>query len=51
MAIRPPYRGGLASLNHNFFISETLIFLRGEIDSSGKTGGGFLVLPPGDSNY
>jgi hypothetical protein len=45
MAIRPPYRGGLTSLNHNFFVSETTIFFPGELDSSGKTGGGFGVLP------
>jgi hypothetical protein len=37
-----PHAGGLASLNHNFSISETGIFLRGALDSSGKTGGGFL---------
>jgi hypothetical protein len=32
---------GMASLNHNFYISERDIFLRGELDSSGKTGGVF----------
>jgi hypothetical protein len=31
----------MASLNHNFFLSEREIFLRGALDSSGKTGGGF----------
>src|SRR5581483_2098907 len=41
---RPPCRGGLASLNHNFFLSERRIFLRRELDSSGKTGGGFLAV-------
>jgi hypothetical protein len=39
---RPPCRGGLASLNHNFCLSERRIFLRDALDSSGKTGGGFL---------
>ena len=38
---RPPCRGGLASLNHNFCLSEIDIFLRGALNSSGKTGGGF----------
>src|SRR5581483_5397294 len=38
---RPPCRGGLASLNHNFCLSERRIFLCGALDSSGKTGGGF----------
>src|SRR6185503_15484546 len=38
---RPPYRGGLTSLNHNFCLSERDIFSRGALDSSGKTGGGF----------
>jgi hypothetical protein len=33
----------MASLNHKFFLSEREMFLRGELDSSGKTGGGFLV--------
>jgi hypothetical protein len=33
---------GTGSLNHNFLISERKIFLRGKLDSSGKTGGGFL---------
>ncbi len=42
---RPPCRGGLASLNHNFCLSERHIFLRGELDSSGKTGGGFFGSP------
>src|ERR1700753_4105505 len=36
---RPPCRGGLASLNHNFYISEREIFLGDALDSSGKTGG------------
>ncbi len=40
---RPPCRGGLVSLNHNFCLSERQIFLRGALDTSGKTGGGFLV--------
>jgi hypothetical protein len=31
----------MASLNHNFCVSETNIFLRRALDSSGKTGGGF----------
>jgi hypothetical protein len=36
----------MTSLNHNFFLSEREIFLRNELDSSGKTGGGFFgVLP------
>jgi hypothetical protein len=34
----------MASLNHKFCISKTRIFLRGELDSSGKTGGGFLTV-------
>jgi hypothetical protein len=33
----------MASLNHNFFLSESDIFLRGALASSGKTGGGFSV--------
>jgi hypothetical protein len=33
----------MASLNHNFFLSERDIFLRGELDSSGKTGGVFCL--------
>src|ERR1700748_579370 len=40
---RATCRGGVASLNHNFFLSERRIFLPSELDSSGKTGGGFLV--------
>src|SRR5580704_12936232 len=44
---RPPCRGGMASLNHNFDISERSIFLLGGLDSSGKTGGGFLGLGGG----
>ena len=36
-----PHAGGMVSLNHNFSISETGIFLRGALDSSGKTDGGF----------
>src|ERR1700742_3625957 len=40
---RPPCRGGLTSLNHNFCLSERAIFLRGALDSSGKTGGGILT--------
>jgi hypothetical protein len=43
---RPPYRGGLTSLNHKFAISERAIFLRGALDASGKTGGVFLVFCP-----
>src|SRR6202030_4645226 len=39
---RPSCRGGMASLNHNFRLSERRIFLRGALDSSGKTGGGIL---------
>jgi hypothetical protein len=31
----------MASLNHKFCVSERGIFLRGALDSSGKTGGGF----------
>jgi hypothetical protein len=31
----------MASLNHKFCVSERDIFLRDELDSSGKTGGGF----------
>ena len=42
---RPPCRGGLASLNHNFCLSERRIFLFQELDSSGKTGGGFSPAP------
>src|SRR5581483_9030698 len=34
---RPPCRGGLASLNHKFCVSERGIFLRGDLDSSGET--------------
>src|ERR1700753_2658190 len=34
---RPPYRGGLASLNHKFCLSERDIFLLRGLDSSGKT--------------
>jgi hypothetical protein len=34
----------MASLNHNFSISERTIFLPGALDSSGKTGGGFLPI-------
>src|SRR5262249_46513473 len=37
---------GTASLNHNFRLSERQIFLREGLDSSGKTGGVFLVLCP-----
>src|ERR1700748_891321 len=37
---RPPCRGGLASLNHKFCLSEIGIFLRDALYSSGKTGGG-----------
>src|ERR1700760_2321322 len=40
----PPERRGLASLNHNFCVSERTIFLRGALDSSGKTGGGFCCV-------
>jgi hypothetical protein len=36
----------MASLNHKFGLSERKIFLRGELDSSGKTGGGFFYLLP-----
>src|SRR5262249_40478327 len=32
---------GMASLNHNFRLSERTIFLRSELDSSGKAGSGF----------
>jgi hypothetical protein len=32
----------MASLSHNFRISERRIFLHGALDSSGKTGGGFF---------
>src|ERR1700730_491107 len=42
---RPPCRGGLASLNHNFSIAKRRIFLPAELDSSGKTGGVFFVCP------
>src|SRR5581483_9530144 len=45
MPITPPCRGGLASLNHNFSISERRIFSRDALDSSGKTGGGFFGCP------
>src|ERR1700761_7074089 len=37
----------MASLNHNFCISERHIFSPGELDSSGKTGGGFWPRPRG----
>jgi hypothetical protein len=37
----------MASLNHNFRLSERELFLRSALDSSGKTGGGFFVLPVG----
>ena len=40
---RPPCRGGLASLNHKFCLSERRTFLRGALDSSGKTGGASLA--------
>jgi hypothetical protein len=33
----------MASLNHNFVVSEIDIFLRRELDSSGKTGGGISL--------
>jgi hypothetical protein len=36
----------MASLNHKFCVSERGIFLRGALDTSGKTGGGFLVYCP-----
>ena len=36
----------MASLSHNFRISERDIFLRGTLDSSGKTGGGILMFCP-----
>ena len=42
IAKRPPSERGTASLNHNFCLSERGIFLRDALDSSGKTGGGFL---------
>jgi hypothetical protein len=38
---RPSCRGGMASLNHNFVLSERQIFLRRALDSSGETGGEF----------
>ena len=41
---RPPCRGGLASLNHNFCLSERKIFLHRALDTSGKTGGGFFAV-------
>jgi hypothetical protein len=34
----------MTSLNHNFFVSETGIFLRADIDSAGKTGRGFCCV-------
>src|SRR6202030_4324016 len=40
---RPSCRGGMASLNHNFVLSERQIFLRCVLDSSGKTGGVFSL--------
>src|ERR1700761_6453670 len=43
---RPPCRGGMASLNHKFCVSERNIFLRGALDTSGKTGGGFFAVLP-----
>jgi hypothetical protein len=33
----------MASLNHNFRLSETTIFLRHALDASGNTGGGTHV--------
>jgi hypothetical protein len=33
----------MASLNHNFVLSERQIFLRAALDSSGKTGGVFCL--------
>jgi hypothetical protein len=36
----------MASLNHNFRLSERGIFLQRGLDSSGKTGGDFLVFLP-----
>jgi len=41
IAIRPLSERGTSSLNHNFCLSEIGIFLRDELDSSGKTGGEF----------
>src|SRR5690242_16661932 len=46
MAKRLCCERGMASLNHNFFVSEIDIFLCGSLDSSGKTGGGILDLLP-----
>jgi hypothetical protein len=37
----------MASLNHNFALSETGIFLRRAVDSSGKTGGAFFTTASG----
>ena len=34
--LRPPCRGGLASLNHKFCLSERYIFLRGALDIVGQ---------------
>jgi hypothetical protein len=36
----------MASLNHKFCVSERDIFSRDELDSSGKTGGGFWFARP-----
>jgi hypothetical protein len=33
----------MASINHNFSLSERQLFLRGALDSLGKTGGGFFA--------
>src|ERR1700731_4833032 len=43
---RPSCRGGTSSLNHKFCVSERGIFLRPALDSSGRTGGVFLVFCP-----
>ena len=36
-----PHAGGMTSLNHNSRLTESRIFFRRALDSSGKTGGGF----------
>jgi hypothetical protein len=41
---------GISSLNHNFYLSERQIFLRGELDSSGKTGGEFFAVAAGKAS-
>ncbi len=43
---RPPCWGGISSLNHKLRLSERQLFLSDALDTSGKTGSGFLVFCP-----